>query len=1571
MKKSLISFILIMFIIFPCFGMVFSFTIQNYASADSLTFEEFHEKVMEASKNDNLNDYIYIDKNCEFDEIEKSLSLNDSGKFFQKTSNKKLDYQQLKTICENNDYVIEEEENVYKLRNKYSLKRLLVFGEVKNTYNASTLITGYEDHNILCYNSEDETKNAYLNLIQDKSLNVLLDTVITVNDFETKTNSYDYSSYNSWGAEAMDLGVYNEFLVNNGVDKETVVVVLDTGICTNHEMFKNRLLEEDGNYVGYSYTTSKYESYTGYKFEDDQGHGTHVAGIICDLTPSNVKILPIKVLNSEGEGSLLSSLYGLQKVYNTYSEKYNIVCTNLSLGAEINNLTSANSYKKTFDDIFIQLREKGILSCTSSGNGATDTAYNVPANCDYAIVVGALDKSGSTYSRRITSNYGATVDISAPGGSINSAYIDVANPTTTNKYALKSGTSMASPHVAASVALLCLDKNYHQNEKPDFTAEEIESRLLSSSIDLGFVGKDKYYGVGMVNLANTSAYLQYSVENYEDVYDGQHHNITIKVLNTNTYTIKYGLTKGNYKITDFTQYDEFKNATNGDMYVYFQITSNFATIESQAKLNINPIDIYLNLQDEYPFTYGDVNLDEIDIDYTGNVIDGDKIEFSIETSANNQSEVGIYTMSVKSANANYRANYEKAPSIKIVKRPITIKLTSREITYGETISTENASFEVVSGSIVNNDQLNIRIKSIGGKNVGEYPIEFNKYYTYRNYEVTAIEGGILKINPRKIELSLENQSSIYGEDIEIDTASYRITSGSIIEGDDLGLQLSTTANPMQAGEYPLKYKLHTNGNYELTVTEAKYIVEAIKIEILCKDKQTIYGESIVFEETDVEIVSGAFLPQDNIKIELISAANAQSNVGEYEISIVEINNSNYLIEVTKATLNIIQRDLNLAIVKKEYFYGETINNSNLEFTLESGEIVNNDTVNITLSTPATSGCDIGDYRIAITNSNNNYSIVLDSDEITIKQRPITIEFESQEYTYGESIYINFKVTSGSIVNNDSLGIITQPISTDVGEYPIIFDSYTNLNYDLTVIDGATIKISPIKLRILLNDQSSMYGVNIEIDTTLYTIKSGSIIEGDDLGLQLSTTANPMHMGEYPLTYQSHTNNNYQLTVTNAKYIVVGMSVEIVCKDKEITYGESINLSETDYEIVSGSFHPDDNIVIEVTTTATAQSGVGEYEISINVTNNIKYKIDVNKGTLKIVPRVLNLLIEKQEFVYGNTINISNIEFELINDSTIVKNDVVNISFSTTATNRSYVGEYPIFATSSNNNYSIVLNNDVLTIKQRAIVIEIEQSSIYGNTVNVQNNYKLVEGIIVNSDTLNLSLSTTATNRSNIGEYPITIEKSNQNYQITLRKGIYTITKRTMTVIAAYQEGIYGEKPNLNQNAYSISGLISGDDPLIVLTTDATKESNVGNYQIFAQTENENYLISNLTGSYKIKPRPITIQLLQQNIKFSFNIKYDTQAYKITEGDIVNGDDLLISIYPTEKMFGLAGTYEITAVSDNTNYEVTVLEGTAIIEFSIISFLVIFIPVCLLSAAGIAVYFVKRKHNNEKYLKDDI
>ncbi|BEL03555.1 hypothetical protein Q0Z83_017460 [Actinoplanes sichuanensis] len=248
------------------------------------------------------------------------------------------------------------------------------------------------------------------------------------------------------------------------------VAVIDSGVDSRHPDLAANVLS------GYDATTD-----TAGPTTDAHGHGTHVAGTIAAVTGNgvgvagmapNVKILPVKVLGANGSGNMSDAAEGI-----IWATDHGAQILNMSLGStqKVTAVTNAINYA----------RSKGVTVIAAMGNSRTSgspTSY--PAADTGVIGVAATDANDriATYSTA-----GTYADVAAPGTNILSTY-----PTSRGGYKTMSGTSMASPHVAAVAALL-------KSVDPALTPDQIETTLEKTATDLGTPGFDKDFGNGLIN----------------------------------------------------------------------------------------------------------------------------------------------------------------------------------------------------------------------------------------------------------------------------------------------------------------------------------------------------------------------------------------------------------------------------------------------------------------------------------------------------------------------------------------------------------------------------------------------------------------------------------------------------------------------------------------------------------------------------------------------------------------------------------------------------------------------------------------------------------------------------------------------------------------------------------------------------------------------------------------------------------------------------------------------------------------------------------------------------------------
>ncbi len=485
-------------------------TINNTLMVDSTTFGTITK-----------SEIIINNHNCEVNFNNKKVSLQEGDNLFL-VDNSEIIISNVEPILKNNKFyfplediakclgfeVYQTETNVV-LSNPYQSKRLIVKSNNNlNKMGATKNVEGYKDFHIFEYSSEEACKNAYEYYNSLSSIDwVSVDKVYSINDeakldVNNKTTSEnnifglnDNFSYSTWGATPMGVENYSNYLSGLSSLKETIIAVLDTGLDSDHEWFKNRVV-----LGGKNFSTSK--STTSCEYEDVNGHGTHVAGTIVDLTLDNVKILPIKIMDDDGFGYTTNILLGLEYIIDlkngevTITNKNletvsfdNLIAMNLSFGGTGSKVGS-NNYNM-YNQVLTSAYSLGVLPVVAAGNDGINVIDTSPANVSCAITVSAVGQAGKTYYHPHWSNWGEFIDVCAPGEDIVSACVGGGTISL-------DGTSMAAPHVAGAVALLY---------SGGYNLSQIESFLLNNSLDLGISGWDNYYGNGFVNISYAYAEL--------------------------------------------------------------------------------------------------------------------------------------------------------------------------------------------------------------------------------------------------------------------------------------------------------------------------------------------------------------------------------------------------------------------------------------------------------------------------------------------------------------------------------------------------------------------------------------------------------------------------------------------------------------------------------------------------------------------------------------------------------------------------------------------------------------------------------------------------------------------------------------------------------------------------------------------------------------------------------------------------------------------------------------------------------------------------------------------------------
>mgnify|MGYP002623883346 FL=1 len=293
-----------------------------------------------------------------------------------------------------------------------------------------------------------------------------------------------YGGSNDWNLNAINAPeVWAQGYTGSGV----TVAVVDTGVDLDHPKLTNQIWVNPGGITGNGIDDDQdgyVDDVNGWDFasndnrpDDGNGHGTHVAGTIAadangvgatGVAP-DATIMPVRVLNNNGSGTLSAVAAGIRYA--------------AANGADIINLSLGGGFSSVIHSALQYAQQLGVLVVAAAGNEYSSTP-SYPARFSAAlnnvISVGAHNSSNRIANFSNDVGGSGAVQIDAPGVSVYSAYHG-------NRYARLSGTSMATPHVAA-MAALALSAN------PSLTATQLRSAIVNGS-DRTVSGSDSNGGI--------------------------------------------------------------------------------------------------------------------------------------------------------------------------------------------------------------------------------------------------------------------------------------------------------------------------------------------------------------------------------------------------------------------------------------------------------------------------------------------------------------------------------------------------------------------------------------------------------------------------------------------------------------------------------------------------------------------------------------------------------------------------------------------------------------------------------------------------------------------------------------------------------------------------------------------------------------------------------------------------------------------------------------------------------------------------------------------------------------------
>jgi subtilisin family serine protease len=319
-----------------------------------------------------------------------------------------------------------------------------------------------------------EDKDAILNDLVRQGYVVEPNRSIHIQSFDTvQSHNWGFQYSNAPGVKYPDVHQAENTVMP--FRRKITVAVIDSGLDYNHPDIAPYVWSNSGEVTGNG-IDDDHNGYVddtrGYDFVghdnnpmDQNGHGTHVAGLIIhsaqwgEVSPVRVEIMPLRFLDSSGDGSIGDAIAAID-----YAVSKGVKLMNLSWGG--------SGYSDTLQHVMDDTYNQGVLYVVAAGNENSDNditmTYPGSFNLLHEITVAATTRFNDIWSY---SNFGATsVGIGAPGEQIYSTYLN-------GGYAYMDGTSQAAPYVTAAAALIW-------STKPDLNSVQVKEAILQSATSM-------------------------------------------------------------------------------------------------------------------------------------------------------------------------------------------------------------------------------------------------------------------------------------------------------------------------------------------------------------------------------------------------------------------------------------------------------------------------------------------------------------------------------------------------------------------------------------------------------------------------------------------------------------------------------------------------------------------------------------------------------------------------------------------------------------------------------------------------------------------------------------------------------------------------------------------------------------------------------------------------------------------------------------------------------------------------------------------------------------------------------
>ena len=854
--------------------------------------------------------------------------------------------------------------------------------------------------------------------------------------------------------------------------------------------------------------------------------------------------------------------------------------------------------------------------------------------------------------------------------------------------------------------------------------------------------------------------------------------------------------------------------------------------------------------------------------------------------------VGLYSVVVSNTNTNYDIQ-DATFEITINKNKITLQINVENKVYDKTnadvntIATAEAGLngnEFISTKILSGDSVVTEMINVGVYKVVVSLTDVNNFEFANNNEKS------FTITANEITVTLQTQSSVYGDKVNIDQTKYTIE-GTVFEGDDLGVVISKKAGE-NAGDYELTGSI-SNNNYKTTFVNGTYTIERklINLEYSGENALTYTGENLnclKVANTDVEnIIESWYTDSNHQQITMPKTA------GDYYLR-VNLIDLNYTIGDTDTidipfVINPITWDITVNTQNKVYdgkglSVSVTANNNVVDENLYVVTYYKGDKE---VSAPKV----VGSYIVKVTPKDTTNYVFEGSENVTISAREVNIEFKNYNLVYNKQSQKATAIITNK-VNGDDVSLVLEYQGAgfiNADEYSITITGLNGVdkdNYSLPT-SGLSLqyKIATLVVNVEFGNTNIDYTGKVLNIENLNVNFDSDVVDFNDFSIDNL----PTEVGQYDIELVS---SNANIEFVNSTVNITIMPIDITniyLADSTVKFDGKVKSLTVNTTTLS------DGSTANVVYSENAFTDKGVYVITATITNK-NYNELILTAKLTITTNELTVIYSGNSGTYNGESQGLELSSSNISDGVKALISVKYVGDNYESTDKPInAGTYRIVVSSSNTDNVVIVNPEKeFTIAPKTISFVGLGQQTYTYTSQAIK-YVLTPSGIVGNDNVRFEITYNGQLQAiNKGTYTVAIVgligDDKDNYTIASNlTAIMKINPYTINVLADDKSIVYGDA---EAKLTFVSDDLLGNDEF---TGDIIRQSgnSYGTYAISIGTlsAGENYEINFTGATYTIAQRTLSVEIDTAEFTYSGNAIIPN----IIIGNVVSGEQNIYSV----------------------------------------------------------------------------